>query len=52
MLGEEIDVRGPVGEIWYKGHGKFEIDGNEYRFHKVSRCVSAARRHVADELVL
>ncbi|KAI0340404.1 hypothetical protein BDW22DRAFT_1334308 [Trametopsis cervina] len=34
--GEEIDVRGPVGEIWYKGHGDFEIDGNDYHFSKIN----------------
>ncbi len=33
--GEEIDVRGPVGEIHYKGKGEFEIDGHGYHFDKV-----------------
>ena len=32
--GEEIDVRGPEGEIVYKGRGKFEIDGKEHHFDK------------------
>lgn len=34
--GEEIDVRGPVGDIWYKGRSEWEIDGKEYFFDKVS----------------
>jgi len=33
---EEIDIRGPTGGIKYLGHGKFDIDGEEYRFDKVN----------------
>ena len=38
-IGEEIDIRGPSGGIKYLGHGKFEIDGEEYHFDKVSSSV-------------
>jgi len=34
--GEEIDVRGPVGEIHYKSHGDFQIDGQDYHFDKIN----------------
>lgn len=36
MLGEEIDILGPNGEIEYKGNGEFEIEGKTYHFTKVS----------------
>jgi len=35
-LGESVDVRGPTGEIKYLGNGKFEIEGEERKFDKVS----------------
>lgn len=35
-LGEEIDMRGPAGDIIYKGNGKFKIYGEEYIFRRVS----------------
>lgn len=43
--GEEIDVRGPVGEIEYKGRGHFEIEGEKYHFDKVRRrgCIKCMR---------
>lgn len=34
--GEEIEVKGPTGEIKYMGQGKFMIDENEYHFRNVS----------------
>jgi nitrate reductase (NAD(P)H) len=34
--GEEIEVKGPTGEIRYIGQGKFTIDKKEYRFDNVS----------------
>ena len=34
--GEEIDMRGPMGEIIYKGKGHFQIEGKDYQFDKVS----------------
>ncbi|KAJ5244640.1 hypothetical protein N7489_004736 [Penicillium chrysogenum] len=34
--GEEIEVKGPAGEIMYVGQGKFVIDKKEYHFDKVS----------------
>ncbi len=35
-IGGEIEVRGPTGEIAYRGNGKFIIDGKEKTFSKVS----------------
>jgi len=35
-LGESVDVRGPTGEIKYLGNGRFEIEGEERKFEKVS----------------
>lgn len=40
--GEEIDVRGPVGEIQYRGKGAFVIDGHDYHFDKVGATVCRA----------
>jgi len=35
-IGEEIEIRGPTGEISYHGNGKFMIEGKEKDFSKVS----------------
>lgn len=35
-LGEEIEIRGPTGEIEYKDHGRFVISGKEYTFSRVN----------------
>lgn len=35
-LGEEIDIRGPSGDIIYEGNGKFKIYGEEHTFRRVS----------------
>lgn len=35
-LGEEIEVRGPTGEIVYNGNGSFTISGKQYLFNKVN----------------
>ena len=35
-LGEEIEIRGPTGEIVYNGNGRFVIEGQERTFRKVS----------------
>lgn len=35
-IGEEIEIRGPTGEITYEGNGKFVIEGKEMHFSKVS----------------
>lgn len=35
-LGEEVEIRGPTGEIVYNGGGKFIIEGQERRFQKIS----------------
>lgn len=34
--GEEIEVKGPTGEIKYLGQGKFKIDDKDYHFRNVS----------------
>lgn len=35
-IGEVIEIRGPTGDIIYKGMGKFEIEGKEMTFGKVT----------------
>lgn len=35
-IGEEIEIRGPTGDIIYLGHGKFNIYGEEKMFRRVS----------------
>ena len=35
-LGEEVELKGPTGEISYEGHGRFLIEGRRRSFAKVS----------------
>lgn len=35
-IGQEIEVKGPAGEIRYKGNGRFVIDGTQYTFDNVT----------------
>lgn len=35
-VGEEVEIRGPTGDIIYLGHGKFKIYGEEKSFNRVS----------------
>lgn len=35
-IGEEVEIRGPTGDIVYNGHGDFIIEGKERHFDKVS----------------
>lgn len=35
-LGEEVEIRGPTGEIVYNGNGNFVIEGQEAHFDRVS----------------
>ncbi|OAG05794.1 uncharacterized protein CC84DRAFT_1244315 [Paraphaeosphaeria sporulosa] len=35
-LGEEIEIRGPTGEMVYYGNGSFTISGKEYTFKKIN----------------
>jgi nitrate reductase (NAD(P)H) len=35
-IGEEIEIRGPTGEIVYNGHGSFTISDKEYTFDKIN----------------
>lgn len=34
--GEEIEVKGPIGEITYHGNGRFVIDTREFEFDNIS----------------
>ena len=36
LVGEEIEVRGPTGEIVYTGQGKFDISGEEMTFKRIN----------------
>lgn len=40
--GEEVEVKGPTGEINYIGQGKFMIDKREYDFDKVSLVLAGS----------
>lgn len=35
-IGEEVEIRGPTGDILYNGFGDFTIEGKQRRFDKVS----------------
>jgi nitrate reductase (NAD(P)H) len=35
-IGEEIEIRGPTGEIVYNGHGSFTISDKVYTFDKIN----------------
>jgi nitrate reductase (NAD(P)H) len=35
-LGEEIEIRGPTGEIIYNGNGSFTISDKQYQFDKIN----------------
>ncbi|KAB8336849.1 hypothetical protein FH972_021157 [Carpinus fangiana] len=35
-IGEEIEIRGPTGEIIYDGNGSFTISGKEYTFSRIN----------------
>jgi nitrate reductase (NAD(P)H) len=35
-IGEEIEIRGPTGEIVYNVNGSFTISGKEYTFNKIN----------------
>ena len=35
-IGEEVDVKGPLGDIIYLGNGRFNIEGKERHFDRVS----------------
>ncbi|KZT22954.1 molybdopterin binding oxidoreductase [Neolentinus lepideus HHB14362 ss-1] len=35
-IGEQIDAKGPMGEIVYLGKGKFTVDGKEFNFSKIN----------------
>ena len=35
-IGEEIEIRGPTGDISYEGNGKFNIEGKEMTFQRIT----------------
>ncbi|KFX88645.1 hypothetical protein V490_07496 [Pseudogymnoascus sp. VKM F-3557] len=35
-LGEEVEIRGPTGDIVYEGNGKFNIEGEDMNFRRVT----------------
>ncbi|RDL32678.1 Uncharacterized protein BP5553_09134 [Venustampulla echinocandica] len=35
-IGEEVDIRGPTGDISYEGNGKFNIEGEERNYSRVT----------------
>jgi nitrate reductase (NAD(P)H) len=35
-IGEEIEIRGPTGEITYEGDGAFTISGERYTFNRIN----------------
>jgi nitrate reductase (NAD(P)H) len=35
-IGEEIEIRGPTGEIVYNGNGSFTISGKDYTFNNIN----------------
>lgn len=35
-IGEEVEIRGPTGEIVYNGNGSFNISGKDYTFNKIN----------------
>ncbi|KAF2124682.1 hypothetical protein P153DRAFT_301773 [Dothidotthia symphoricarpi CBS 119687] len=35
-IGEEIEIRGPTGEIVYNGNGSFTISSKEYTFNRIN----------------
>lgn len=37
QVGEELDIKGPEGEIEYKGNGEFLIDDKSHHFDRVSK---------------
>ncbi len=41
-LGEEVEIRGPTGDIVYNGNGSFVIEGRERHFTKVSMVVGGS----------
>lgn len=41
-INEEVEIRGPTGEIVYNGHGKFVIEDEEMTFNKISLVVGGS----------
>lgn len=41
-IGEEVDIRGPTGDISYEGNGKFSIEGEERNYKRVTLVVGGS----------
>ncbi|KEY71333.1 hypothetical protein S7711_05924, partial [Stachybotrys chartarum IBT 7711] len=41
-IGEDLEVRGPAGDIGYQDNGKFLIDGKEHTLHRISLVVGGS----------
>jgi len=35
-IGEEVEIRGPTGDIVYENNGRFQIEGNEKNFKRIN----------------
>lgn len=46
--GEDIDIKGPTGEITYLGNGRFRVNDDEFKFDKVGRGRIVVVSGVAD----
>ena len=46
-IGEEVEVRGPTGEIVYDGQGKFIIEDQEMTFKKISLVLGGGGKSYA-----
>ncbi|GKZ79170.1 hypothetical protein AnigIFM56816_003045 [Aspergillus niger] len=41
-LGEEVDIRGPTGDLVYEGYGNFTIAGEKKKFKRVSLVIGGS----------
>lgn len=39
FAGEDIDIKGPTGEITFLGNGKFKINDDTFHFDKVNTYI-------------
>ena len=50
-LNEQIEVRGPTGEIKYDGNGKFIIEGKEMHFNRVTLILGGSSITLGYQLI-
>lgn len=41
-LGEDVDMRGPIGDVIYEGNGNFKIYGEERAFNRISMVLGGS----------